>query len=140
MAEHWCNPLRPRQRFKLTRWRKLRLWRQQPRTLPAAGRKRAEEAKRIKLITKRSVEAEISRTIGAAHKAAQAQFNIASRVPLSLRPAYPKHKANKAAAWAARVAHGGGVATGLRADESRERLRAAMHRWRLRRAERRLTN
>lgn len=64
----------------------------------AAGRKRAEEAKRIKLITKRSVEAEISRTNGAAHKAAQAQFNIASRVPLSLRPAYPKHKANKAAA------------------------------------------
>ena len=106
----------------------------------AAGRKRAEEAKRIKLITKRSVEAEISRTNGAAHKAAQAQFNIASRVPLSLRPAYPKHKANKAAAWAARVAHGGGVATGLRAEESRERLRAAMHRWRLRRAERRLTN
>jgi hypothetical protein len=106
----------------------------------SAGKKRAEEAKRITLITKRSFEAEISRKNEAARKAAQAQFNIASRTPLSLRPAYPKHKTNKAAAWAARVAHGGGLATGLRAEESRERLRAAMRRWRLRRAERRLTN
>ena len=143
MAQHRVNPLRPRRRPRLTTWRKPGLWRQQLQKA-AAEKVRAEEVERIRLLlakrSREAREAEISRKNDVAHQAAQAQANLASKVPLSLRPAYPKHKISKAVAWTARIAHGGGLATGMRAEESRERLRAAMHRWQLRRAQRRLTD
>lgn len=93
-----------------------------------AAQKRAANARRMRLIIKRSLDAELNRSKEAASGAERARTALAARVPASLRPHISKGPISKAH-WP-RMAFGGS-AERLRKVIVRERLRAAIRKWQL---------